>query len=116
MTVVSLVFIVLLLLNMPIAYVIGISSCLFFLLEPNVGFSIAAQKMVVSTQSFTFLSVPFFLTAGCIMNAAGITDRLVNFAKTLTGHLVGGLACSLTMYFTVYRPLGRLPDRPPENI
>ena len=92
MTVVSLVFIVLLLLNMPIAYVIGISSCLFFLLEPNVGFSIAAQKMVVSTQSFTFLSVPFFLTAGCIMNAAGITDRLVNFAKTLTGHLVGGLA------------------------
>ena len=60
MTVVSLVFIVLLLLNMPIAYVIGISSCLFFLLEPNVGFSIAAQKMVVSTQSFTFFVSTIF--------------------------------------------------------
>ena len=60
MSIVSVVCSVLLLLNMPVAYVIGISSCLFFLLEPNIGFSIAAQKMVVSTQSFTFLSVPFF--------------------------------------------------------
>ncbi|MDO4327917.1 MAG: TRAP transporter large permease [Lachnospiraceae bacterium] len=92
MIAVAAVFILLLLLNMPIAYVIGIASCMFFFLEPNVSFSIAAQKMVVSTQSFTFLSVPFFLTAGCIMNAAGITDKLVDFAKTLTGHLTGGLA------------------------
>ena len=51
-----------------------------------------------------------------------ITDRsrAEQFAAWFRTHgisqLVGGLACSLTMYFTVYRPLGRLPDRPPENI
>ena len=38
------------------------------------------------------------------------------FTAEAISQLVGGLACSLTMYFTVYRPLGRLPDRPPENI
>jgi tripartite ATP-independent transporter DctM subunit len=48
--------------------------------------------MVTPTQSFTFLAIPFFIIAGNVMNATGITDRLVRFAKTCTGHMAGGLA------------------------
>lgn len=92
MVTVILVFIVLLLMGMPIAFVIGISSLVFFIGKPDLALDIAAQKMVSATQSFTFLAVPFFLTAGNIMNVSGITERLVKFAKTLTGHMMGGLA------------------------
>ncbi|MGI5173968.1 TRAP transporter large permease subunit [Treponema sp. OMZ 840] len=92
MTAIIILFVVLLLMGMPIAFVIGISSLIFFLGNPDLSLDIAAQKMVSSTQSFTFLAVPFFLTAGNIMNASGITERLVKFAKVLTGHMVGGLA------------------------
>jgi tripartite ATP-independent transporter DctM subunit len=92
MTLLIISFCFLLILNVPIAYVIGISSLLFFIGDSSLPISIAAQKMISGTQSFTFLAVPFFLIAGNIMNAAGITKRLVNFAKVLTGHLSGGLA------------------------
>lgn len=92
MVAVIVVFIVLLLMGMPIAFVIGISSLVFFIGKPDLALDIASQKMVSATQSFTFLAVPFFLTAGNIMNASGITERLVKFAKTLTGHMIGGLA------------------------
>ncbi|WP_227939288.1 TRAP transporter large permease [Alkalihalobacillus deserti] len=92
MLLVSIVFIILLLLNMPIAFTIGISSILFFLLEPNLPTALAVQRMVSGTQSFPLLAVPFFVLAGHIMNAAGITSRLIHLANVLTGHLVGGLA------------------------
>lgn len=86
------IFVVLLLMNMPIAFVIGISSLSVFYTIPELELMVAAQRVVTMTQSFTFLAVPFFLLAGCIMNISGITDHLINFAKVLTGHMAGGLA------------------------
>jgi tripartite ATP-independent transporter DctM subunit len=50
------------------------------------------QKIVSSTHSFPLLAVPFFITAGVVMNHAGITKRLMVLADSLTGHLNGGLA------------------------
>ena len=38
------------------------------------------------------------------------------FTAEAVSQLIGGLACILTMYFTVYRPLGSLPDQPPERV
>lgn len=92
MALVGSLFFILLILGMPIAFVIGISSIAFFFVQPDISINIAAQKMVTATQSFTFLAVPFFLTAGNIMNVTGITKRLIDFAKVLTGHMIGGLA------------------------
>lgn len=89
---VAVVFGVLLLMNMPIAFAIGIAALTAFFSIDGMDLVIAAQKVVASTQSFTFLAVPFFLIAGNIMNAAGITKRLVHFATVLTGYMVGGLA------------------------
>ncbi|HRW00006.1 MAG TPA: TRAP transporter large permease subunit, partial [Aminobacteriaceae bacterium] len=86
------IFLVLLLLGMPIAFTIGISAMAFVFTEEFIPLTIAVQKMISSTQSFPLLAVPFFVLAGNLMNATGITSRLITFAHVLTGHLIGGLA------------------------
>jgi tripartite ATP-independent transporter DctM subunit len=83
---------VLLILNVPLAFTIGISSLFFFFLNPNLSWTIPAQKMMASTQNFPLLAVPFFVLAGNLMNATGITKRLIKFSTVLTGHMRGGLA------------------------
>lgn len=92
MTAVIITFVVLLILGMPICYVLGISGTVFILLNPDISLLITPVKIANATQSFNFLAVPFFLIAGNVMSAAGITDRLIDFSKKLTGHMVGGLA------------------------
>jgi tripartite ATP-independent transporter DctM subunit len=89
---IGIIFVVLLLMNMPIAFAIGIAAMSAFFAMDGMNIMIAAQKVVAPTQSFTFLAVPFFLIAGNIMNTSGITKRLVHFATVLTGHMTGGLA------------------------
>lgn len=92
MLLVAVIFFVLLLLNMPVAFAIGIASLSYFILEPNLPVEIVTQRMVAGTQSFPLLAVPFFILAGNLMNSSGITKRLIRFANALTGHLVGSLA------------------------
>jgi tripartite ATP-independent transporter DctM subunit len=92
MTIVAIIFAILLLLNVPLAFTIGISSLFFFFLTPSLSQIIPVQKMMAATQSFPLLAVPFFVLAGNLMNATGITKRLVKFSTVLTGHLRGGLA------------------------
>ena len=52
---------------------------------------IIAAKMVAGADSFTLLAVPFFLLAGELMNAGGLSRRIVDFAVVGVGHLRGGL-------------------------
>lgn len=92
MLLVMIVFTILLMLNMPIAFTIGISASMYILQQPMLPFSLAVQRMVVGTQSFPLLAVPFFVLAGHIMNASGITSRLLRFADALTGHIIGSIA------------------------
>jgi len=92
MILVGVAFVVLLLLNAPIAFTIGISASLFLLQEPNLPFAVAVGRMVAGTQSFPLLAVPFFVLAGHLMNGSGMTTRLLAFADAVTGHLVGGIA------------------------
>lgn len=90
--IVLIIFIILLLFNMPIAFTIGISGLMYFVLDPHLPISLAVQRFVSGTQSFPLLAVPFFVLAGNLLNATGITKRLIRFADALTGHLIGGLA------------------------
>lgn len=92
MLVVAIVFFVLLFLNMPVAFAIGIASLMYFLVGSDLPIEITTQRMVAGTQSFPLLAVPFFILAGNLMNASGITDRLIRFSNALTGHLKGSLA------------------------
>jgi tripartite ATP-independent transporter DctM subunit len=92
MLLVTVAFLVLLLIGMPVAFAIGISGCLFFLQHAELPFTIPVQVTVSQTQNFALLAVPLFIVAGNFMNKSGITDQLLNLASVLTGRLKGGLA------------------------
>jgi tripartite ATP-independent transporter DctM subunit len=78
--------------GMPIAYVIGISGFAYFMTQPMLPFEAAIQMIVLQSQSFAFLAVPFFIFAGNLMNVSGITDRLLGLARLLTRRMYGGTA------------------------
>jgi TRAP-type transport system large permease protein len=92
MLIVTLAFIILLLMGMPVAFAIGISGVLFFLQNPELPFTIPVQVTVSQTQNFALLAVPLFILAGNFMNKSGITERLLDLASVLTGRMKGGLA------------------------
>lgn len=92
MSVMTASFIVFLLLRMPLAFTIGISSLLFFIVDGSSPLIIPVQKMVTASQNPALLAVPFFILAGNLMNAAGITERLIKFCMVVTAHIAGGLA------------------------
>ena len=92
------IFFVFLLLGMPVAFSIGISGFTFFLFR-DLPLSILVQKSISTTQSFTMLAIPLFILAGNLMNATGITRRLMKLANVLTGHMygsVGQVSCVLS--------------------
>ncbi|TBU83468.1 C4-dicarboxylate ABC transporter [Pseudomonas daroniae] len=87
-----LLVLVLLVLSVPVAIALIAPSLLYFYLDGALPMGIFAQKMVSSTESFPLLALPFFILAGAIMNAAGITRRLLGLADAFVGHFIGGLA------------------------
>jgi tripartite ATP-independent transporter DctM subunit len=91
-TLIAIVFVILLVINMPIAFTIGIAGTVFFLTSDMIPFSITVQRVVAQTQSIAFLAVPFFIFAGNLMNKTGITTRLLRFASLLTRRMYGGMA------------------------
>jgi tripartite ATP-independent transporter DctM subunit len=98
MILVSVAFLVLMLMGMPVAFAIAISGLLFFLQNPDLPHTIPVQITVSQTQNFALLAVPLFIIAGNFLNHSGITRRLLGLASVLTGRLRGGLAqVSLTL-------------------
>lgn len=87
--------------NMPIAFAIAIASLLFFVLDGSIPLNIFVQKMVTATDSYPLLAIPFFVLAGGVMNAAGITRKLLGVADALAGHLTGALAQMCTILATL---------------
>ena len=86
------VFLLLTAIGMPIAFGLGIAGVVFFLLHPEMPFATIIQLPIAQTQSFALLAVPLFIFAGNLLNACGITNRLIEMSKVLTGHMTGGLA------------------------
>lgn len=82
----------LLLISVPVAVALIAPSLLYFHLGGALPIDLFAQRIVSSTESFPLLALPFFVVAGSIMNASGITRRLLNLADAFVGHLTGGLA------------------------
>ncbi len=87
----ALLFLLLMMLGMPVAFSIGISFMIFYLFG-DMPAIISIQKIVSSTQSFPLLAVPLFVFAGHLMNHSGITERLIQLSTVLTGWIRGGLA------------------------
>ena len=85
-------FFVLLFLGVPIAYSLCLSAVLYMALFMDVPMIIIGQQMLKGVDSFTLMAIPFFVIAGGLMESGGISKRIVNFARTVVGHLPGGLA------------------------
>ncbi len=92
MLLVTILFLVFLAFGMPVAFAIGIAGIAFFLQHPELPFSMTVQLPISQTQNSPLLAVPLFIFAGNLMNAAGITERLIRLSTLLTGHIRGGLA------------------------
>lgn len=84
-------FIGLVILRVPVAFALGLACVPVFWLEERLTPFLLMNEMFKSYNAFVLLAVPFFLLAANIMNAAGITDRLVRLSQALVGHFPGGL-------------------------
>ena len=84
-------FLILILLNCPVAFSMGISSTIYLILKGRFSLIMIVLLMTSGLENFTLLAIPFFIVAGQIMNSAGITQRIFDFANSLVGHVKGGL-------------------------
>lgn len=90
---IALIFFGLMLLGMPIGVVLGITGVAGLLQIGDASFlTMAPKRYFEGLDMFTFMAMPFFILAGELMNASGITQRLIAFALSLVGYLRGGLA------------------------
>lgn len=101
LTVLCVSFTLLLLLGVPVAFAIGLSS-VATVLAAGLPIAIVFQKMVGGMQVFSFLAIPFFVFAGELMLYGGIADRIVRFANSLVGHVRGGLGMSNVIGCTLF--------------
>jgi tripartite ATP-independent transporter DctM subunit len=92
MLLVLILFIVFLVMGMPVAFAIGISGAVFFLQNEYLPFTMTIQLAISQTQNFPLLAIPLFIFSANLMNETGLTQRLINLASVLTGHMRGGLA------------------------
>ena len=84
-------FLVLMVIGVPVAIAMAGSSLLYILVSGDLPPFAVIHRMISGIDSFPLLAVPFFIMAGNLMNHAGITNRIYNFALALVGWLKGGL-------------------------
>jgi tripartite ATP-independent transporter DctM subunit len=77
--------------GLPVAIAMAGSSLLFILATGDLPAFVVIHRMVSGIDSFPLLAVPFFILAGNLMNNAGITNRIYNYALALVGWMRGGL-------------------------
>jgi tripartite ATP-independent transporter DctM subunit len=88
------IFFVLLFLNVPISFCIGLATLATMLLSMDLlpALTTLAQRMAGGLNSFALLAIPFFVLSGLLMGRGGIAKRLIECAMALVGALPGGLA------------------------
>ena len=87
--------------GVPVAFSIGLSA-LATLLYEGLPLEVGFQQMTSGMGVFSFLAIPFFIFAGELMLYGGIAGRIVDFAKSLVGHVRGGLGMSNVVACTLF--------------
>ncbi|WP_153114659.1 TRAP transporter large permease [Rhodocyclus tenuis] len=85
-------------LTVPISVSIGLSSLAGIAAGENLPWLVVAQQLYAALDKYPLVAIPFFILAGNLMEAGGISERMVDFAKSVVGGVQGGLAvtCVLT--------------------
>ncbi|MFA5528742.1 MAG: TRAP transporter large permease subunit [Peptostreptococcales bacterium] len=91
--IVLIVFLILLFVGVPVAFVLGISSLLYFILTGSLNhLSIITLKIFTGMDNFVLMAIPLFILTGELMNRGGITSKLVELSNMIVGKFRGGLA------------------------
>jgi tripartite ATP-independent transporter DctM subunit len=85
-------FLILMFIGVPIAFVIGIVALLGIINVPYIPEVTVPVKMLNGLDSFVLLAVPLFILAANLMNSGQISQKLINFSLAIVGHIRGGLA------------------------
>ena len=85
-------FFLLMFLRVPIAFALGLACVPVLMFEERLSSMVLFNETFKAYNSFILLAVPFFLLTANIMNAGGITDRMLRLSRALVGHFPGGLA------------------------
>jgi tripartite ATP-independent transporter DctM subunit len=85
-------FVLLIILRVPVAFSLGLACLPIFVLDERLTPILMLGEMTKAYNAFILLAVPFFLLAANIMNAAGITERLIDLTRCMVGQFRGGLA------------------------
>ena len=80
------------LVGVPILLAIALVGYVGVAATPGLVLPLFAQKMFTQLDSFTLLALPYFILAGALMSASGMSQQLVDFSRVLVGHLRAGLA------------------------
>ncbi|MBN2428112.1 MAG: TRAP transporter large permease [Deltaproteobacteria bacterium] len=91
MTLLLVSLVILLLIGVPIAYSLGISGFLYFIIYQPMLILILPQRLYAGMESYAMIALPLFCLMGSLMNAGGITSRLLDFSLLFVGKLRGGL-------------------------
>lgn len=85
------ILVVLFVIGFPIGFALMLCVIPYFAAQTSTSMDIIIQRFIASTESTSLLAIPFFITAGSIMNHSGITKRLLKLCDLLVGHIRGGL-------------------------
>jgi C4-dicarboxylate transporter DctM subunit len=83
---------VFMLLGMPVAVALGLSSLLTIMLFAQDSLASLALKLYDTSEAYTLLAIPFFILGGTFMTTGGVARRMIRFANACIGHFRGGLA------------------------
>ncbi|OCX65649.1 C4-dicarboxylate ABC transporter permease [Thioclava sp. SK-1] len=89
-------------LSVPVAISIGLAAVISIKAFSNLPLLVVPQKMFTGLDSFPLMAVPFFILAGVLMTHGGISNRLVEFVKSIIGGMRGGLACSCVITCMIF--------------
>jgi C4-dicarboxylate transporter DctM subunit len=90
-------FAILVAIGMPISFAMGLSSLLVLGFQDTIPLNMIVHRTVMGVDSFVLLAIPLFIFAGTIMEQGGISERLINFARTLVGRFRGGLPMGVVL-------------------
>ena len=99
--VLSVSFFGLLILGVPVAFAIGLSS-LFTIMYEGLPYAVIFQQMTSGMNIFSFLAIPFFVFSGELMLHGGIADKIVTLARNMVGHIRGGLGMANVVACTMF--------------
>lgn len=98
-------FLVLLVIGVPIAFVICVTSIVYLMATDLAPMVVISQKAVSGVDSFPLLAIPLFIVMGYIMESAGLSKRLIDWTQVFFGRVTGGLGMTVIIASAIFAAL-----------